>query len=615
MIKFPNQKSKRWTGPYLGNYQGDLWRTYNIDLDNSPGHITISRRFIHVADSTDSNLTHMGVVGTFLRSDADCIDRYWGQIINGRLLKTDTINPLDLNQAKWVEDGLSNSPTDARDMTIHENDSNADTGSTTANSKNFLLVTRDTAVAALNDTATNVWNADWGSFGLKTNVAHPIEYFPYQRISLIGDGNLIHIIDKTKAITKSRLILPIYLEAFGIFTTPFRSWILCIGKQGRDGAVVEWDGFTQTYNYIHEIKGSNPLSGLNYNGIPIIINNRGLILEYNGSTFVPMIRNGQKICFPSYEEFGNSFSQIKTGNSPSADMSPRGMTITDDGLIHINIRQPQLPSFKQLGGIWCLNPEKGRLYSKYSLGMGSDTDFGNQHLAQQGAIKAISAADGDTSSTYLLAGGALDPNVSLDIFRVIWALQSSYSSTVGRGYFITQFVEAEQIQDLWDSMYFELSKFRSSNSRIILKARGVNPLIDANKRALEAKITWTSTTTFTVTLNSGDDQLAVGDEVEVIAGKNGGSLTHITTISGAHAALQTITIDEAGITASGTSIVRFERWKKCGVIDSVTKYIVPLKIGITSSFIQLKVELRGPALDFDIKSLTINPVLQTINQK
>ena len=51
------------------------------------------------------------------------------------------------------------------------------------------------------------------------------------------------------------------------------------------------------------------------------------------------------------------------------------------------------------------------------------------------------------------------------------------------------------------------------------------------------------------------------------------------------------------------------------MINDTSKYTVPLNIGITSSFVQFKVELRGPATDFDIKSLIINKETQTKSKK
>ena len=191
-----------------------------------------------------------------------------------------------------------------------------------------------------------------------------------------------------------------------------------------------------------------------------------------------------------------------------------------------------------------------------------------------------------------------------------------YSSTVRRGHFITQYVPANEIQDFWDTIWLKLSAFKSSDDRIIVKARGTKSLTDTDRLPLQKTITWTAGTTFTVTITGANsDAVAVGDEIEVIAGRNAGTLAHITVISGAHGALQTITIDETVTGTSGGSLCRFDRWKKLGVINDTSKYTVPLNIGITSSFVQFKVELRGPATDFDIKSLIINKETQTKSKK
>ena len=579
-----------------------------MDLERSPGHITLSKAFTRVADTAD---TALAVVDAFLRTNADCLDRWWALVRNGKLLKTDTTANSISTSAAWDEDSLANSPTDARDMTIHENDSDSASG------QNRLFVTRDSDIAVLNDTAANTWNANWwvttksqsSGLALKTGYPHPIEYFPLKRITLVGDKNLVHTIDKNEAVTHSRLILPFYLQVEHIFVTTYRAWILCSNQRGGNGAIIEWDGSAETYNRIHDAQSTHPLSGVNYNEIPIVINNRGMILEYNGNGFVPMVRNGQQIAFPIYEELGNVLAV--TSNRP---IKPRGMTLADDGLIYINAKQPGLASQRQFGGIYCLNPITGNLYSKYSLGNGGDTDFGQQFIGDPGAIKAVGATSLASGGDYLVAGGEIFQDDISSRFA-IWNISRNYTSTNRRGHFITQYIPAENVQDWWDSLWVRFGAFRSSEDRIIIKARGVNPLLDANRRHLQGTITWTAATTFTVTLSASDDSLSVGDEIEVILGKNAGTMAHITVISGVHGALQTITIDETVSSASGTAYVRFDRWKKLGVINNTSKYVAPLNIGIQSSFIQFKVELRGPASDFEISNLVVNPDPLTISKR
>ena len=613
-IQIPNPESRKWTGPYLGNYDGILWRTFNIDLEASPGNISISKNPTSVADTSDSDLVHMGVIDAFSRNTAsNGNERWWALSRSGRLFLRDTSSDPLLINGSWILDfnDTANSPTDGRDMTVHENDSDSASG------ENQLFVTRDTDVAVLNDTAAHGWNRNWwvttkSQPGLISGVPHPIEYFPARRITLVGDGNFVHTIDKNETVSNRRLTLPYYLRVQSIFVTAYRAWILCSGRFGLNGGIVSWDGSSETYERIYDVQSVYPLAGIGYNEVPIVVNNRGLILEFDGNGFSPMERNGQVIAFPIYEDNGNSFGLATSQLS----ISPRGMTVSDDGLIYINAKESGLNSQRQLGGIYCLNPRTGNLYSKYSLGHGgSDTDYGQQIIDAPGAIKAINIEQTPSGTEYLAVGGRVEmPGVGSNQNR-IWVFNRAYGTKVNRGYFITQYFLTASIQEIWEAVWAKFSAFRASNNRIIIKARGANQLIDTNKRPIQKTITWTSGTTFTVTLASGDDALAVGDEVEVVGGLNAGNLAHITVISGNHASLQTITIDETVTVIAGTSYARFDRWKKLGVINDTSKYAVPLNTGITSTFVQFKVELRGTENSFNIQSLIAYFKEQTKSRK
>ena len=269
-IEIPNKQTRRWSGIYQGNYYGDLWKTFNVDLESDVGHIALSRNFSIVADTSDTDDTGTQALGTvvaFLRTNASNIDR-WYAISGGSMFTTDSSSvsiDRDNPYHGWRNDTVANSPVGAQDMTVHENDPDS------AGGENVLLVTRDTAVASLNDTGANTWNSNayfhtsptalrGGISGLR----HPIEYFSMRRISIVGDGNLIHTIDKNKASAYARLTLPVDLLVNHIFVTAYRVWILCYGLKGKNGAIVEWDGSSETYNQIYDAKSVYPLSVPNH---------------------------------------------------------------------------------------------------------------------------------------------------------------------------------------------------------------------------------------------------------------------------------------------------------------------------------------------------------------
>lgn len=607
-INIPPASIRRWTGPYTGNFYGTLWKTFNVDLDRNDGKVMLSRRFERIED-TISDFTGDNAYVAFIRSNADCTDRYWALANNGGLQKTDSATPEHTTAPSdsWDTDALANTPSGCRDFTVGGNDSRNDSG------RNKLYVTTDTGdIAVLNDTGNNVWTASWWvSKQSKPRltqgvITRPIQYFPYIKKVLVGSSNLIHTIQRptdtsNDTLTYARLVLPKDLNARHIMTTGNRAWILTDHKYGGQGQIVEWDGFSETYTNIHKAYGVAALSGVDYNGVPIVLNSKGKFLEFNGNGFEPMVRNGQEIAFP----IASNASLISgTDTAIVVSVFPRGMTVAEDGLIYINVAESTITSERQVAGIWCLDPRTGRLYNKYSLGQwGDSTDYGHQKMSTPGGIYSLPAS---VTGRSLLAGGVINTTATGGAQTGLWLLDAETATTLTKGYFITQYIQATEVRDQWESLWLRFRRFIATGSQFVVKARGVRSLYLANLRPLQATCTFTSTTTFTLTLAAGDDALAVGDEIEIQNGVNAGQLAHITTISGAHAALQTITIDETLKTGSSTAIIRFDRWRKLGVISTTSKYEDNVNIGLDSSFIQFKVELRGQASDVELSDMIAN---------
>lgn len=612
----PPKETKRWTGPYLGNYYGTLWKTFNVDLDKNEGTIGLSRRFERIEDTVAPDFTGDNAYVAFLRTNSDCTDRYWALRDGGGLSKTDSATPENatLPSDSWDTDALASTPVACRDFTVHGNDSRNDSG------RNKLFVTLDSGdIAVLNDTGNSAWTASWWQTKqsqaalFSATLARPIEYFPFRRITLVGSGNILHTISRptdtqNDTFTNARLVLPKDLNIEHIFTTSNRAWLLCMHRFGGEGVIIEWDGYSESYNDIHRAYGY-PLSGVDFRGVPIVINDNGDFLEFTGRGFQPMIRSGQSVAFPVAEKEGLTLSS-GSDTARTRSIAPRGMVMGEDGLIYVNVGQPAgVTSDRHTAGVWCLNPITGRLYNKYSLGRwGDSVDYGHQSLNAVGSLYWIPTS---VSARNLLAGGRIQITAAGGEQTGLWLLEAETSTTTTRGHFITQFIQADEIRNFWDSLWLRFRRFLSSGNRLIVKARGVRSLYLANRRPLSATITWTTTTTFTLTLVAADDSLTIGDEVEVLNGVNAGYLAHITVISGAHAALQTITIDETVTTGSSTSLARFERWKKLGTISSTTVYEHSLPIGITSSFVQFKVELRGPASEMELNDIIVNYEVDT----
>ena len=109
----------------------------------------------------------------------------------------------------------------------------------------------------------------------------------------------------------------------------------------------------------------------------------------------------------------------------------------------------------------------------------------------------------------------------------------------------------------------------------------------------------------------------MGDEVEVLEGKNAGWIAHISSIADTNGTVVTagitdtanyeLTIDPAvSFSNTDTSLARIDRWTRLGIITDSTTYQDNLDIGIISPFLQLKVAMRGRAYEVNVDEIIVN---------
>lgn len=180
------------------------------------------------------------------------------------------------------------------------------------------------------------------------------------------------------------------------------------------------------------------------------------------------------------------------------------------------------------------------------------------------------------------------------------------TSSVGlssRGYFITPKIVSNEVTSNYDLLNLKFLPFTSDIDKIIIKTRTVDDMRDminlnGNTNANWA-ITWTSSTTFTVTQPFDDwAEAEVGDEVEILWGAGGGLCAHISTITEA-AGTYTVTLDESypNYTSGDIGKAVFRNWKKFVTIEygdsNAEQHYLADHLGLSGEFLQLKVELRG----------------------
>jgi len=641
-INIPSEQN--WGGINPGR-RGILYRTFNIDLDEIGGSVLNTRRTsdpVLTSDPTASGDSDLRTPQTFIRSNADATDRWWAiahagfdDTTTAVLWKTSGTSP----SIGWAQDALDSSPVDARDMVDFFSDSNADTTATVANAEQRLLITRDTTIAALNDTADNAWNGTWGddtdifatSVRLKAGQPHPIARLG--KLACIGDRNEIHTVEyvgsNSYSGTRSRLLFPSQFQVRHIFTNASGFWFCCRNLRfdnngGENTAVMFWDGGSEGFIQ-YDIQGGVALSGVDYFGIPYVVNDFGIIYRFNGNAFVydhefPCREEGLRMV-----DYNNTFA-----------IAPRGMTLDEDEII-LNVGSVSLAatlgSRRMNAGLWSYNPTTRALYQKGSIGQygTTNTDRGQQRIREPGTIKATN----DVSAKFLIGGRYYDAYPTPLLYGIFTLTSITDLANISHGFFETQPLTTEEIQNRWDGIWAKYKGMSDTGSEIILKSRiGESLKNGANNgdRPLEANITWKSTTTFDLTIpDTSTFQGAiscpqVGDEVEILAGDNAGIIAHITAIDDTDGVAlpggvcddssgKRITIDETVTASTAASLARFDKWRKLASISDTSSSFKYAPDGSQSDEIRYKVAIRGRFKNSELRELIAQFNQQTASEK
>lgn len=605
-MSLPGQ-DKQWKGQFPGNYAGNLWQTFNIDLERSHGRIALADKMRRVASG-------LGVVTKFIRTNATTTDQ-WFALTSGDILRNGNSF---LSSGTWVTDDTTGTFNDPKDGVVHE----------FANGEQRLLVTRDTDIGMLNTSGgANVWDDNWGSTvasggtTLTTGVPHPVARL--QRLVSVGDFSssvpVIHTIDKDDVFTQARLSFGGEYEVFCSYASSNRFWFGLRHKYGGNARVIEWDGFSLSYNNEYDLVGENPLCGFVVRNVPYFITETGYIFKYTGDGFEVV------------QDFDLKKDAVSISHSGAEyPISPYGAFVDGD-LVYLNIAAPTLSTFsstvmyngarKMRPGIWVFNTKNLNLYHWMGIGehasAGTDVNYGSM-LGSAGTIgKNISSNTLIASASPYVGGTNWNSNQTNGIFIQIPNDTQTSSAGRNRGYFITPYLPAQDAEEMFEALWLKFKKFANSNNSIVVKWRTTEPLFNSSAqdqsgnalKLMNAPGAWASTTTFTCKVPTG---VSVGDEVEILSGDNSGCSFAISALSGTpdNSTLLTVTIAETAPTSStDTFVCRFDNWKtETAITDStIGNKRVPFTATAHGEFIQLKVELRG----YDVMIDELEPLFKT----
>lgn len=571
MFRIPATDTKKFSQPNYGDTQGNLWASFNLNLTKNTGRVRTTRTETIYDDTDDADLGENNAFAFFdpTSGGAPVFVAYNDKVFFGGTEPIDT----------FTQDALTNTPNGngARDDLKVFNDR--------------LYATEATKLKRLDHGDTQ-----WDDIGtLTTGGIHQMCAYA-GRLYVIDERNKISSMDYQTETLVSIGDFTLDLSYFGghiswIAPGTNRIWIGYTKNNGTRGLIFEWDGKTENFwsqNYIIEAQGSAGCAI--WNDTPYVLDIEGRLLGFNGSNFEEVARlpiqlynvlssgyatlSGNKICHYNGIKYMNDAIYILVNNKTTGDSRA-------------------LETFP--GGVYCYTKENGisHAYSPSLTKFGSATvDYGVEYIDATGAIFDATphASNATDINATIMFGAKIDDSADSLSNRIFIDILNPATGTdephVQSGYFVTPFLESDQVTDVWQKIVTKYRKFLDDDAKIIVKYRTDKaiPIVLQN-------VVWDSNIAFT-DADADLDDVVVGDEVEVLTGNGAGKVAHVLTNTD-NGADRTIVLDDTvvGVTGGDISDIRFQTWKKLPPITDATVQFTDLSIPILNKDTQIQIKV------------------------
>ena len=544
----------------VGDYAGNLWSTFNCDLDSNPGVIKAAPRLTQVLGSSE--------LGSDIVQALQIHDGNYVLATNGRVFECSTNNnPTDVSNWSAIS-------------TLGLEDLGLETDMTSF--AGLLLISLGTDIMSyVGTTKDDDWGTDVaGLTALTAGYVHTMDVLRSGTDTLfITDKNKIRYYNGDAGGTI--ITLDPQMVANAMTPSLDRMWVGSYTEVENNAYVYEVQiGATNingdpSYNQSYEVGGRVCLAMFTYRNTPFVITDRGYIQAFNGAGFQTVAQ------FPWATQ-----SKVMEGCRPgliqdsptSKAIHPKGAKVngkycyiyvnTDDEYVsnqNLDARSP--------AGVWVLDLETYSLTHKYAL-TETSTDYGISKVDRSGPLLIT-----NTPETRIMVGGdnGADGNST-----GVWMEGTS----TPQAYFTTIRHEAESVADAFEKLVVKNDTL-NTNETITIKYKD---LTLPNFPYLVNAVTWLSANVFTTTDTMTN--IVVGYEVEFLAGLGAGQLAHIQSITGG--TTKTVTVDTSFGVLNSTSDVQIESYKLLNKkVDADDGEVKALGSGETSPSRQYKVVMKG----------------------
>jgi hypothetical protein len=547
-----------------GDYKGNLWSSFNIDLDSNPGVIKTSKKLKQVLSPIDWGDDKVQAITIH---DGD-----FYAVTDDRVYSCPTVPGLVSDNANWTAI-----------TTLGTEDLGSETDAVSFTG--LLLISLGTDIMSWNSATTTKDNDWWvtttSGTALTANKSHTMEVLRTGNDTLfVTDGNKVRYYNAASG--HASFTLDTTMEAISLTPSLDKMWAGTMTLTEQSAFVYELQVGNTIANNAYEVEGRACVAMFTYRNTPFVITERGFIQAFNGAGFETVAK------FPwANESFVMEDCAPGTISSNPVDrgIHPKGVKREGDNvyiLINNNNEYSEgtAKNFNERSqsGVWVLDLKTYSLSHRYSL-VDADSTYGSQKLLQSGPILLT----GIPTSKVIAGGAVSSPNVNNG---GLW----TEGTENPQGYFITTRHESDSIADAFEKFVVK-SDTLDTNESITVKYKDVSrpnfPLTVQN-------ISWLTSNQFTTS-----DPLTgveIGDEIEIIGQSYAGEYCHVVEIAGT--TTKTVTVDTTFGVLNDISDIQIDAWKKIETtMTNVDGEYKPLgSVDNISPSRQYKVWLKGNVL-------------------
>lgn len=238
-----------------------------------------------------------------------------------------------------------------------------------------------------------------------------------------------------------------------------------------------------------------------------------------------------------------------------------------------------------------------------------NTEYAGDRNASSGALLAVSPKDSPLEFwSYPVIWGSRSDKADNTAFYGLYTLSDSWN--IGR--FTTQRIYTPNIKQVWQTVASYFNGIGVSTEKLIVKYKN-DDSYGYPTRVLQG--VWLSTNEINSTSTQDEDEwsdIEIGDEVTIVDGTGRGYTAHVSETPTSSSSVYTITLDESVGVANDDVFIVVDKFRKIQTADlnrADTGQAI-MEIGTKSTWLQLKVEMRGFETEFSMFDL-INSVDQS----